>query len=116
MTKIIICVFSALPNGFIGGSKGGRQARAPPPGQNSFIFMQFLAKKLQNNSSFGDWRPLLGEILDPPLGFIFKGCAFFTMRSILDRILTISQCALVKGQLPVSIQVTWPLQLKTELF
>ena len=29
----------------IGGSKGGRQGRAPPPGgPNSFIFMQFLAK------------------------------------------------------------------------
>ena len=52
----------------IGGSKGGRQGRAPPPGgPNSFIFMQFLAKKLQNNSTFGSWRPLLGEILDPPL-------------------------------------------------
>ena len=30
---------------FIGGSKGGRQGRAPPPGgPNSFIFMQFSAK------------------------------------------------------------------------
>ena len=29
----------------IGGSKGGRQGRAPPPGgPNSFIFMQFSAK------------------------------------------------------------------------
>ena len=28
----------------IGGSKGGRQGRAPPRGPNSFIFMQFLAK------------------------------------------------------------------------
>ena len=29
----------------IGGSKGGRQGRAPPPGgPHSFIFMQFSAK------------------------------------------------------------------------
>ena len=44
--------------------------RAPPGGPNSFNFMQFLGK-------FGkivcwhlpleSWRPLLGEILDPPL-------------------------------------------------
>ena len=32
-----------------GGSKGGRQGRALPHGPNSFIFMQFLAKKLKNN-------------------------------------------------------------------
>ena len=50
--------------------------RAPPPpprGPNSFNFMQFLGK-------FGkivcwrppppeSWRPLLGEILDPPLKY-----------------------------------------------
>ena len=47
--------------------RGAPGTRAPPGGPNSFIFMQFLAKKLQNNSSFGSWRPLLGEILDPPL-------------------------------------------------
>ena len=51
----------------IGGSKGGARDARPPGGPNSFIFMQFLAKKLQNNSTFGSWRPLLGEILDPPL-------------------------------------------------
>ena len=33
---------------FSGGSKRGRQERTPP-GTNSFIFMQFSAKKLQNN-------------------------------------------------------------------
>ena len=47
-----------------GGSKVGRKGRAIPPwGPNSFNFMQFLGK-------FGKivcWRPLLGEILDPPL-------------------------------------------------
>ena len=66
-TIVITIYFSQLMD-CIGGSKGGRQGRAPPPGgPNSFIFMQFLAKKLQNNSTFGSWRPLLGEILDPPL-------------------------------------------------
>ena len=54
---------------FIGGSKGGRQGRAlPPGGPNSFIFMQFSGTKLKNNSTFGSWRPPpLGKILDPPL-------------------------------------------------
>ena len=33
----------------IGGSKGGLQGRPPLPGPNSFIFMQFSAKNLQNN-------------------------------------------------------------------
>ena len=56
-------------SGIIGGSKGGaRDAR--PPGPNSFIFMQFSAKKLKNNSTFGSWRIPLGKILDPPLGII----------------------------------------------
>ena len=41
--------------------------RVPPRSPNSIIFMQFLAKKWQNNSTYGSWRPLLGEILDPPL-------------------------------------------------
>ena len=54
------------------------EARPPPPGgPNSFNFMQFLGK-------FGNivcwrppppesWRPLLGEILDPPLKTVHKG-------------------------------------------
>ena len=41
----------------------GRKGRAPPGGQNSFNFMQFLGKF----GKFVCWRPLLGEILDPPL-------------------------------------------------
>ena len=48
----------------IGGSKGGREGRAPPPGgPNSFNFMQFLGK-------FGKivcWRPP-GELAPPPRG------------------------------------------------
>ena len=43
----------------------GRQGRPREP--NSFIFMQFLAKKLKNNSTFWSWRIPLGKILDPPL-------------------------------------------------
>ena len=50
----------------IGGSKGGARD-APARGPNSFIFMQFSAKKLKNNSTFGSWRTPLGKILDPPL-------------------------------------------------
>ena len=36
---------------------------------NSFIFMQFSAKNLQNN---GSWRPHLRKFLDPPLTIIEK--------------------------------------------
>ena len=50
----------------IGGSKRGRQGRAPPPGPNSFIFMQFLTKIINKHTQFGSWRPL-EKILDPPL-------------------------------------------------
>ena len=54
------CIYTLYPQQYhdtcwqtsIGGSKGGRQGRAPPPpplGPNSFIFMQFLGKFGQNN-------------------------------------------------------------------
>ena len=57
----------------IGGSKGGRQGRAPPPGgPNSFIFMQFSAKIINKHTHFGSWRPPLGKILDPPLVAVDK--------------------------------------------
>ena len=50
-----------MPNR-IGGSKGGRQGRAPPPwGPNSFIFMQFSAKIINKHTHFGSWRPPPGE-------------------------------------------------------
>ena len=38
----------------------------PPGGPNSFIFMHFSAKNLQNNPNLGVGAPL-GKILDPPL-------------------------------------------------
>ena len=49
--------FTHPPTGFIiGGSKGGARDASPPGGPNSFIFMQFAAKNMQNNSTFGSWR------------------------------------------------------------
>ena len=33
----------------------------PPGGPNFFIFMQFSAKKLKNNGTFGSWRTPLGK-------------------------------------------------------
>ena len=45
----------------IGGSKGGGARDAPPGGPNSFIFMQFLAKNLKHNSTFGSWRTPWGK-------------------------------------------------------
>ena len=41
----------------IGGSKGGRQGRAPPWGIKFFHFYAVFGKKLKNNSTFGSWRP-----------------------------------------------------------
>ena len=41
----------------IGGSKWGRRGRVPPGGPNSFIFMQFSAKNLQNNPNLGVGAP-----------------------------------------------------------
>ena len=52
----------------IGGSKGGRQGRAPPPwGSKFFHFHAVFGKNLKNSSNFGSWRTPLGKILDPPL-------------------------------------------------
>ena len=45
-------------------------APPPPGGPNSFNFMQFLGnfgKIICWRPPLGSWRPLLGEILDPPL-------------------------------------------------
>ena len=44
--------------------RGAPETR-PLPVPNSFIFIS--AKKLKNNSTFGDWGTPLGKILDPPL-------------------------------------------------
>ena len=58
----------------IGGSKGGGRESPPPKGgPNSFIFMQFLAKKLQNNRFLGVGAPPgqntgSATVLAPPVG------------------------------------------------
>ena len=52
----------------IGGSRGGREGRTPPPGRpNSFDFMQFLGKFGVFTPPLEGSRPPLGKILDPPL-------------------------------------------------
>ena len=46
----------------IGGSKGGRQGRAPPPwGSKFFHFHVVFGKNVKNNSNFGSWRPPWGK-------------------------------------------------------
>ena len=53
---------------FIGGSRGGREGRTPPPGRpNSFDFMQFSGKFGVFTPPLEGSRPPLGKILDPPL-------------------------------------------------
>ena len=62
---------------FIGGSGRGRAPRAPPVIQILLILCSFgenLAKSYVGAPP-GSWRPLLGEILDPPLSFLLS----FTM-------------------------------------
>ena len=55
----------------IGGSRGGgRQGPAPPMGPNSLVFMQFSGNFwpiIGRRPHIWGWRPLLWEILDPPL-------------------------------------------------
>ena len=52
-----------------GGSKGGHEG-SPPGSPNSFNFMQFwgkFGKIVCWRPPWGNWCPLIGEILDPPL-------------------------------------------------
>ena len=66
----------------IGGSRGGREGRTPPPGRpNSFDFMQFSGKFGVFTPPLEGSRPPLGKILDPPLEWdlvfwvqVFWGC------------------------------------------
>ena len=61
VTIFLLCLINNnVPTKRIGGSRG-RQGRAPPGGPNSFIFMRFSAKKLKNNSTFGNWRTPWGK-------------------------------------------------------
>ena len=52
-----------------GGSKGARGTLAPPWGSKFFQFHAVVGKFWQNRMlpPPESWRPLLGEILDPPL-------------------------------------------------
>ena len=53
-----------------GGSKGGARGTRPPRGPRFFQFHAVFGKIWQNRMlapPLGSWRPLLGEILDPPL-------------------------------------------------
>ena len=68
-----------------GGSKGGaRDARPPPPGVKilsiSCSFWKILAKSYVG-APLGSWRPLLGEILDPPLIDVESNTTFISFRS-----------------------------------
>ena len=57
----------------IGGSRGGREGRTPPPGRpNSFDFMQFSGKFGVFTPPPGGFTPPLGKILDPPLNIPAK--------------------------------------------
>ena len=62
-------IFIDFPTGSgIGGSRGGREGRTPPPGRpNSFDFMQFSGKFGVFTPPPGGFTPPLGKILDPPL-------------------------------------------------
>ena len=41
--------------------RGAPGTRAPPGGQNSFIFMQFSTKKIGSRAYFGNWHPPRGK-------------------------------------------------------
>ena len=41
--------------------RGGARDARPPGGPNSFIFMQFSAKKIGWHTHFGSWRPPWGK-------------------------------------------------------
>ena len=61
----------------IGGSRGGREGRTPPPGRpNSFDFMQFSGKFGVFTPPLEGSRPPLGKILDPPLKVIIDDNLF----------------------------------------
>ena len=57
--------------GTSGGSKGGHEGRAPPPGPKFLHFHAVFGNNWPNNRlapPLWAWHPLLWEILDPPLG------------------------------------------------
>ena len=71
----------------IGGSKGGRQGRAPPPlGPNFFNFMQFLGKFGKNNRLVPP--PL--QLAHPPLGNPGSATAWSLIQVIRYAVITYS--------------------------
>ena len=81
----LTCNFQLKLDNSSGGSKEGRRGRTPPGGPNSFNFMQFLGNfgKIVCWRPPGSWRPLLGEILDPPLNRVFPYCTKLAMMAFL---------------------------------
>ena len=66
----------------IGGSRGGREGRTPPPGRpNSFDFMQFSGKFGVFTPPLEGSRPPLGKILDPPLVMLSENPYYLPQRS-----------------------------------
>ena len=63
MADWFLLIMDTNSNILSGVSQGGARDASPPGGPNSFNFMQFLG----NFGKIVCWRPLLGEILDPPL-------------------------------------------------
>ena len=60
-------ILASLP---VADLRGGRRGRAPPRGSKFFQFHAVFGKFWQNRMlapPLGSWRPLHGEILDPPL-------------------------------------------------
>ena len=69
-------------NASIGGSRGGREGRTPPPGRpNSFDFMQFSGKFGVFTPPLEGSRPPLGKILDPPLARFLSCHCYLKMPS-----------------------------------
>ena len=79
----------------IGGSRGGREGRTPPPGRpNSFDFMQFSGKFGVFTPPLEGSRPPLGKILDPPLSMVTR---VLTLPCVFTKG-DISTCAVLKAQ------------------
>ena len=58
----------------------GREGRSPPRGSKFFQFHAVFGKIWQKSyvgAPLGSWRPLLGEILDPPLEGVFRNQSVF---------------------------------------
>ena len=70
----VLITFNIVEMEIIGGSKGGRQGRAPPLWIRilsfSCSFQEIFDQIIGLHPHLVGWRPLLWEILDPPLEMI----------------------------------------------